>query len=233
MSSVIHELFPPSQCSRCGADSVGGRPCSSCAEVIEQQRVADEERIARTMRMQTFVRTVPKSFAWASYEAFEHPETLESGLAERVAQLPKPAFLRVRNTPSSAPTMLLHGGAGRGKTSMAVARARALAEESAYVRFTTAAEIAEAARSTPRGSIDVFARACRHAEVLIVDELGGEPMHAAQPILEVLHHRHAHDRITIITTGLTPVQLRNRYHDGAVRRLVEAGRAVVVNFDPE
>lgn len=60
------------------------------------------------------------------------------------------------------------------------------------------------------------------ADVLVVDDLGrGDPPERVGALIDVLDERDAHQRTTIVTTGLRYHQLVARYDDGTARRLTE------------
>jgi hypothetical protein len=227
---MFESILPvTSKCSKCGADSRGAPLCESCAKSVDSEALSH----ARDARVQAFLRDVPKSFRWSSKAALERQEGLNDDLALRVRSLPRPAILRVLAAPLNAAMMLLHGPSARGKTSCAIARARLLAGQGLRALFVTAAALAESARVAPFGARVPALDAARAADVLVLDELGGEPQALSNPVVTLLHDRHANESITIVTTGLTLEQLSARYNDGAVRRLVERGRSIKVSFEVE
>jgi DNA replication protein DnaC len=59
------------------------------------------------------------------------------------------------------------------------------------------------------------------ASLLVLDDLGAEPLDTV--IFEVLDQRYSRGLPTIVTSGLTPSAIRERYGDAAWRRLSERG----------
>lgn len=66
------------------------------------------------------------------------------------------------------------------------------------------------------------------ARVLVIDEMGYEPWPTA--VLEVIGDRHDNERPTLITSGIPQVAFADRYSDATLRRLLEIGDGVLVDF---
>ncbi len=65
------------------------------------------------------------------------------------------------------------------------------------------------------------------APVLLLDDVGAEPSIASNAVPEVIQERHAEQRVTWITTGLSPKEVAERYGGGIARRAME--HASIVN----
>lgn len=123
-------------------------------------------------------------------------------------------------------SLVFSGETGKGKTAGVVLALRRFVEaRERYVRVTWAkARSLSIAPGDFDESEEVRARCERavDAAILVLDDLGHEPNWGL--ILEVLDRRADLKRITLVTTGLTPQQLDERYPSGLVRRVLESGR---------
>lgn len=162
---------------------------------------------------------LPPRYRWAS---FESPE-----LAARVR--PPKAIQRALAASQAASTVVLLGGAGSGKTSLACAVLRALAAQFKIVgSFASCFGLAKARQEHPLGQGDAPAVSdAARAKLLLLDELGAE-LSRNTAVAEVIHERHAQERQTIYTSGFTEQQLCDRYGDGIARRVFEG--AVVIKL---
>ena len=133
--------------------------------------------------------------------------------------------------------MCLWGVTGTGKTSLACAMLREVIEKgqgpnatrqertrAALARYVEAQPLARAraALGLGRGDPAIVEEAMR-ASLLVIDELGSEC--DALTIREVIHARRARDLQTIITTNLSPDQIRAEYTDQTASRIM-SGRVV-------
>jgi hypothetical protein len=64
-----------------------------------------------------------------------------------------------------------------------------------------------------------------------LDDVGGERDHAMSAVHDIFVERHAENRATWVTTGLTREQLVKRYGQGIVARVFE--RATVIRVGAE
>ena len=138
----------------------------------------------------------------------------------------------------------LLGPSGTGKTTAALALVRRLADElyqaevergpdwysqpSADLirwsrsRWVTAHEIARARREHRLGQSDApLIRECMEAPLLVVDEMGFEPVDGT--IFEIVDVRYGRKLPTIVTSGLTSGEFAKRYGAALLRRLTDDG----------
>ena len=183
---------------------------------------SDEHEIARRRRdaIRTFENALPPLYRWARLDS--------PLLAERV-KLPIP-----RELPTARSVMLM-GPPGIGKTSLAVAMLRAMLErelapakfasdDSAVqiarrYRFAHAHRLGAARISGPAAAAEL--EAAIRSRVLLLDDLGTDANIASNPVAEAIAERHAEERVTWVTTSLSPTEIAKRYGGGVARRLLE------------
>lgn len=142
--------------------------------------------------------------------------------------------------PRETSTLLLAAPTGSGKSSAllarlhrdygaAIARAQKGDENVAAPGFIWASgpELAVARRNVGFGSEAPLIAHALKTEILILDELGYEPLTGIP--FELVDHRYRAQAITVVTTGLTAAAFAERYGDALYRRLAEGG-AVVEDF---
>lgn len=144
-------------------------------------------------------------------------------------------------------TLLVLGGAGKGKTSLAAAVALAIldagssadASDAAYQRargvlWADATELAQARRNHPLGHGEApLIRKAIDASVLFVDELGAEksdPVSGTDPVRDVIWSRFEGGKPTVFSSAFSRATLAARYGGGGERRLFEAPRATVIDL---
>jgi DNA replication protein DnaC len=122
------------------------------------------------------------------------------------------------------------GTSRAGKTSLAVAMVRAwVAKHERAAMFVPAHRLALARMQhrAGHGEADLVEQAMQ-APLVLLDDLGSERDFPTNPIADVIFERHAHDRPTWMTTGLTRDPLVARYGAGVVARLFERARIIHV-----
>jgi DNA replication protein DnaC len=189
--------------------------------VVSPEAPADDgERERRNEALGTLRRTIPAAYQWARFSA---PELRErAGIAAAGA---------LCDTVWRFPRLIFVGAAGSGKTSLAVACLRRWVYETTRVAgFFHANELGMARIQHPagRGEPELVERAKKWPLVLI-DDLGSERGIAGCAVPDVIYVRHAEDRPTWLTTGLSRRDIVDRYGAGIARRVFE--RATVVTLD--
>lgn len=194
----------PNICGRCGSDH--DRPYWICAPCEAAYQSEVREKHADHLRF-----SVPRVFRDCSF--------FNSTLQSRVS--PWSAVVECRNSDKRG--VVLMGDAGEGKTSLAVAKLFHLASEhGGLCLFVDAYELARARQTHPlgEGEAPLVGRVLR-ARTVVIDDVGAERQDIAGTVGEVIFDRHAAERRTIVTTGQTEEQLRDRYGAGVHRRLFE------------
>jgi DNA replication protein DnaC len=206
------------------AEMVGDLPALLRARDEESPEAAVARRRREARR--AWEAALPITYQWAR---LDHPL-----LASRV---------KVERLPTKPPTdrrVVFFGDPGVGKTLLAVALLRALAESTiettsfdrdedtrAIVRrfhFASAHRLGTAGVAI-HGDYDAIRTAMR-ARVLLLDDLGAGSAIPSNPIPDIIAERHAEDRTTWITTGLSAKEIVDRYGGGVARRVLERASLV-------
>lgn len=132
-------------------------------------------------------------------------------------------------------SLVIIGPSGAGKTTFVaesvlryVERPDATAGElRGLLAWTTGHALAAARREAPLGRRAPLIDRCVDARVLVIDELGQEPL--SEVPFEIVDLRYAAGRSTVVTSGLPSTEFRARYGDAMWRRLTQDG--VGANLD--
>lgn len=205
----VFMLGPEPTWQRCSCSALSARvPCFECSAEMDARADA-------AMRRRLADRTIPAEFAWAHIRA---PE-----LAKRIDARRRPLSDVIERI-LGAPRVVLAGGSGAGKTSLAVACLRERLHVGA--RFVSAIDLATAriqhAAGDGEASLVVVAI---EAPLLLIDDLGEETMTSTSAVRDVVRARHAAGRATWVTTGLRSREIVAKYGDGIRRRLFEGAYA--------
>jgi len=213
---------------------VGG-PYAQCRACLEA-----ETRVHRRELVRGALESIPSVFRdlWRGDEA-----ALTAGPSPRVKE-PKAVAAAQRALAKPISAVVLRGGRGRGKTSLAAfLLGRAImrtvdpsvrfaeCRSAAGMLFVTAEQIATARSEHPLGAGEppLFVRA-RYAGLLVLDELSDKlPSARLADVERLIHERHSADCKTIVTTPLTAAQIIAHYGETAGRRLGDE-RTVQVNL---
>lgn len=116
------------------------------------------------------------------------------------------------------------GPPGAGKTSLCAAMFRAAigrTKRPRWYRWTSGHGLAKARASAELGDEAPLVQQALEADLLVIDELGGEQERYASAVAEVVYERHAANRPTWVTTGVSPKVIADRYGGGIARRIFE------------
>ncbi len=189
----------------------------------------DGDVVARRRRasLRAFEKHLPPRFQWSR---LDHPD-----FRRRVALSTIPL------QPPDAMRVLLFGPSRAGKTTLAVALLRALLESKVaahpfasdddvkavarHCRFVPARRLGVAG-TVPRDPLEI--RRAMHATVLRLDDHRQEADNKSTPVPAIIGERHDEERVTWITTELSPIQIADRYGEGIARRICE--KAFVLRF---
>lgn len=197
-------------CSVCGGMTSGGGTPLMCWDCAERK-----DRGARARQLLEGV--VPPEFAWASFASPHLPLRCSGGSRVIGRALEAVGSRRV----------VLVGGSGVGKTSLAVAMMRLWVEKRAQAaHFTLSTELASARTRAPFGRESSEVTDANAAPLLVLDDLGADADVPRSAVAEVIFKRHAEQRPLWITTWLTPEKMSVRYGDGITRRIFEGARVI-------
>lgn len=201
--------------------------CPDC----EQKRVV-EARYHR--RVQIHALAMAPAGEDFQHVTLQHPQLRQwVTSAKVVSRVQERADLDYDEEGQRWPQLVLLGGTGAGKTTLATAVFRHHADrvlapdateaDEEYVRamlWVPAVELAGARRETRFGqAVDLLKRALT-ATVLLIDDLGQEPPDWRDDMKTVLSERQRHRRKTILTSGFSLEEIAS-YGDHIQRRLVE------------
>ncbi len=128
-------------------------------------------------------------------------------------------------------SFLFYGGAGTGKTYLSHCIAKALMDQGHSVLYVTANELFTNILSPYIMFVEPDAKErlksvydlVYNAELLVLDDLGTEVTNnfTLSQLFEIINRRMISDRSTLISTNLSLKQLRDRYYERIVSRIVE------------
>jgi DNA replication protein DnaC len=194
---------PAHACPDCKTPNFYAGPCHDCQQA----------RYRRSDAIRGMERQIPPRYREAR---FGDPDTLAKRVADpKAIDIAKTALTKHK-------VVTLFGATGTGKTTLASAIARQwVFDTSKATAFVPAFKLATARAEAGLGSTpDVIERACG-APLLVLDDLGNEPLRADSAIVEVLHARYDADLATVATVAVSKPDLAARYGGGVARRLLE------------
>lgn len=129
--------------------------------------------------------------------------------------------------------IVLTGHSGLGKTFMLNCVAARLLDRGIPVLRITAYKMLDAMRRYHRGQDEDALDMMMQAEVLIIDDLGTEPMLeniTIEYLFNLLNERRVNRLATLIATNLTPRELQSRYTERIFSRMVDKNDTEVLRF---
>lgn len=214
-------LEPVYRCSLCRDTGYVGEP-------IREQCQCLRRRVCQRLYRQVGINS-------AEDQSFEHyndaliPEEAcaENGLSQRLwtAGIRKGCEHYADRWPQTEPKdLLLMGKSGLGKTFLMNAIARRLLERDINVLVISAFRYFELARKAYFSGDDTALSSLREADVLLIDDLGSEPLMDNITIpqwLALIDERRAAGKGTVFSTNLSEADLRNRYTERLSSRLLD------------
>lgn len=130
-------------------------------------------------------------------------------------------------------SLVLTGPSGLGKTYMLNCVAARLLDRGFPVMRVTAYKMLDAMRRYHRGQDEDGLEMMMQAEVLIIDDLGTEPMLeniTVEYLFTLLNERRVNRLPTLVATNLTPRELQARYTERIFSRMVDKNDTEVLRF---
>lgn len=135
----------------------------------------------------------------------------------------------------TSPNLLFRGGTGLGKTFLSACIAGVVSGKGYSVVYDTCVSVMDAfeAQKFGRGDADeadTKVRRCLNCDLLIVDDLGTEmsTSFVQSALYSLINARLTNGKKTVISTNLTPEEMRSRYLASTVSRL--EGEYIVLRF---
>lgn len=217
-ASTAKSLFPDLPWLKCACGALTARvPCLACAEDTGTKAELAAARVRRRAEQEA---SIPAEYANARLS--------DPQLASRVkATTALPVLVSLAH---AAERLVVLGGAGAGKSSLAVAGLRELEDGGGFYVSALTLAAAPAQHGLGRGVAALVTRAIE-ARVTAIDDVGG-PEHRTTPngVIDVVWERHAKRRPTwIVCLPKDRYQLAALYGDGFARRVFE--RALVIDLN--
>lgn len=133
--------------------------------------------------------------------------------------------------PQSAPTLVLTGSTGLGKTFLLHCVANALVERGVFCVLTSPYRLNQAVLGADRGQDALVTFAA--ADLLLIDDIGSEPLLqkvTSEALFSVADQRMMAGRPMILSTNLTPSELQERYGGRFYSRITDRTHARVIKF---
>lgn len=195
------DLEPRFTCPLCHDTGLyKGAPCRCVAQV------------ARTLRREEINAASPLALCgFDTFDVNRYPAEVEPELGgpprEYMAKVLQFCRRWAENFGPQSPNLLFMGGAGLGKTHLALAVADAVLEKGSDVLYTSSAALAAqlSREHFDRDSEDSWLEACKEADLLILDDLGTEHITALtiSVLYELVNTRMLCHRPTVYTTNIT------------------------------
>ena len=169
-------------------------------------------QVARTLRREEINAASPLALCgFDTFDVTRYPAEVEPELGgpprEYMAKVLQFCRRWAENFGPQSPNLLFMGGAGLGKTHLALAVADAVLEKGYDVLYTSSAALAAqlSREHFDRDSEDSWLEACKEADLLILDDLGTEHITALtiSVLYELVNTRMLCHRPTVYTTNIT------------------------------
>jgi DNA replication protein DnaC len=185
------------KCSSCGEPMIAAGECSVCA---------DRKQLAAMWE------GCPERYRQARFGSQE----LQERVRDRGALLRAPTALQTKKV------VVLAGPAGVGKTTLAAAICDAwVRQHRRYAYYVSSLTLATCRADSALGAEPLAMRMAKRAPLLLLDDLGIEPMTTTSAVTEVLFARHEANLSLVVTCAIDIAELGHRYGTGGSRRVVE------------
>lgn len=199
-------------CPLCGGTGYRGEAMCECLKELCRQEQKKELSVLLAGR-ETF-----ENFSLDYYPA--------GAARQEMARIKSACVEYARTFAPGAGSMLFTGGTGLGKTHLSACIARQVAESGHSVVYDTAMQMFRDFEAAKFGGYDEEERYTRtkkylECDLLIIDDLGTElsTQFTQTALYQVINTRMFTQRATIISTNLTPAELKERYMPQIFSRL--------------
>ena len=188
-------------CTECGDVMMAAGTCSAC----------DARREDAEYRRNLF-QGCPERYSDARFDL--------PTLATRVFD--SRAIAAAKSSLDAHRVLILLGDAGLGKTTLACAVAAQWIEQTSRpAYFASAFALAAARADSSLGHEPPAVLRAKVVPLLLIDDLGNEPLNPTSSIVETLFARHEQNRRMVVTCGVSRRAVGERYGAGLGRRLFE------------
>ena len=226
-------LDPVAKCPLCRDSSYIDNPVRRRCSCFEQE-------LNRRLYAQLSVRENTE----ASFERFDlslFPDAPLEGKRISQRQLTQVIMEQCRSWADSWPDvpqqdLLLIGLSGLGKTYLMRCIAKRLIERGRDVLMVSAFKYLQVAREAYFGGDPQELDSLLRADVLLLDDLGSEPMLAnvtISQLLNLINERRGAGKGTVFSTNLTDDELRERYTERIASRLLDRRACLAMHFEGE
>ena len=223
----LEELQPKYGCPICKDTGCVGSPIHeycSCIKVALMRRMHEEASIGdetfENFNLNVFSDEIEPEFGRSQRQSMEVYRKYCEAYANEFPNS------RKRN-------LVMMGHSGLGKTFMLNCIAARLLDKGTPVMRVTAYKMLDAMRRYHRGQDEDALEMMMNAEVLIIDDLGTEPMLeniTVEYLFTLLNERRVNRRPTLIATNLSPRELQTRYTERIFSRMVDKSDTEVLRF---
>ena len=223
----VRNFTPPYTCPVCDDTGYhGGKMCACLMRLLKEQAAA---RVCKGLSKD------PKRFSDLSLAYYDDTPSAERALSPRERMRRIFAYCEQYAAAFSvhAPSLLLRGATGTGKTHVSLAIAGAVAENGFSVVYQPAGRLfgllEEEHFGRRSGNTLETALSC---DLLVIDDLGTEPREVMEfgnmtaPMRDLLEIRYDRSLPTLISTNMTPADITKRYGDRIGDRMREVMEVV-------
>lgn len=216
-------LEPIYNCPLCQDDGfINGRKCSCFMDRIVNalylqsnlKNILDKENFS-TFSFDYYSNEIPSGKEYSPYDNIKN-----------VVSRSKDFISNFETKPDSRGNLLIYGETGLGKTFLTNCIAKELLDNGHSVLYLSANELFESVLAeylmNRKSELEELYKYIYNSELLIIDDLGTELTNnfVLSQLFEIINKREAALRSTLISTNLTMKQLRDRYSERIMSRLI-------------
>ena len=226
-ADFLHPVYTCPVCHDTGYTGESVRDMCACLKAVYHSRLFDAVGLRESE---------PQTFSSFNENIFSDEVIAEIGCSQREAARVnrRIALAYAESFPDTdTPDLLLLGKAGTGKTFLMHAMARRVLERGYQVQCVSAYKAFEMARSAHKLNDPEEMRTLMEAELLLVDDLGTEPMmeNITLPYLfNLINERQQANLKTIFSTNLSKDNLKERYTERIASRLLNPMQCRILAF---